>query len=333
MARITIHLGTRERLEPDQQGHAAGRAATEALVYLGATCVSGPAAAMRALADALIEAPTWPMPTTPTPTPSTSASRPTADRPICGGPAGTSPGPPQPTAGARPCFAPHRTPATRPTAPSGCWPRSVSPWSPPSPPWCWPSPPSPTSCPSRPSAPSRSRPPPSPPSWPGRRRCWSTASPPPPRLVILWRYLRGEGWREPWYAWTLVACATGVSVALNVAHAPDRLSAQLFAALPPVALLGALELLMSVARTGLPHTHRTPAAEDRSGDRDPTATAVARPQLPAPDHHAAGGNGSGPPARQPHPGPRAGRPRARHRHPPGSPRGRRRGRDQRTPRL
>ena len=43
---------------------------------------------------------------------------------------------------------------------------------------------------------------------------------------------------------------------------------------------------MSVARTGLPHTDRTPAAEDRSGDRDPTATAVARPQLPAPDHPA-----------------------------------------------
>ena len=52
-------------------------------------------------------------------------------------------------------------------------------------------------------------------------------------LVILWRYLRGDGWREPWYAWTLVACATAVSVALNVAHAPDRLAAQLFAALPP----------------------------------------------------------------------------------------------------
>ena len=29
-------------------------------------------------------------------------------------------------------------------------------------------------------------------------------------LVILWRYLRGEGWREPWYAWTLVGCATAV---------------------------------------------------------------------------------------------------------------------------
>ena len=57
-------------------------------------------------------------------------------------------------------------------------------------------------------------------------------------LVILWRYLRGDAWRDPWYAWTLVACATAVSVALNVAHAPERLSAQLFAALPPVALLG-----------------------------------------------------------------------------------------------
>jgi Protein of unknown function (DUF2637) len=49
-------------------------------------------------------------------------------------------------------------------------------------------------------------------------------------LVILWRYLRGDGWRDPWYAWTLVAAATAVSVTLNVAHAPDRLAAQL---LPP----------------------------------------------------------------------------------------------------
>jgi hypothetical protein len=51
-------------------------------------------------------------------------------------------------------------------------------------------------------------------------------------LVILWRYLRGDAWRDPWYAWMLVACATAVSVALNVAHAPERLAAQLFAALP-----------------------------------------------------------------------------------------------------
>jgi hypothetical protein len=59
--------------------------------------------------------------------------------------------------------------------------------------------------------------------------------------------------------------------------------------------LGALELLMSVARTGLPHTSRTPAAEDRSTGRDPTVTAVAWPQLPAPDRTATAGNGSGRP--------------------------------------
>jgi Protein of unknown function (DUF2637) len=112
-------------------------------------------------------------------------------------------------------------------------------------------------------------------------------------LVILWRYLRGDAWRDPWYAWTLVGAATAVSVALNVAHAPDRLAAQLFAALPPVALLGALELLMSVARTGLPHTSRTPPATrpvpdapgvalDRApsgnGHRHPAALASALPQ-------------------------------------------------------
>jgi hypothetical protein len=103
-------------------------------------------------------------------------------------------------------------------------------------------------------------------------------------LVILWRYLRGDHWRDPWYAWTLVALATAVSVALNVAHAPDRLAAQLFAALPPVALLGALELLMSVARCGLPHTDRTTATATpppRSADRSVHA-ALHRPLRPQP---------------------------------------------------
>src|SRR5215218_6814041 len=113
-------------------------------------------------------------------------------------------------------------------------------------------------------------------------------------LVILWRYLRGDAWSEPWYAWTLVACATAVSVALNVAHAPDRTSAQLFAALPPVALLGALELLMSVARTGLPHESRTRLATPSSGDRDATAAPAGWPQLPALDRSPTAGNGSGP---------------------------------------
>jgi hypothetical protein len=57
MARITIHLGTRERLEPKiSKATPLGALGTEALVYLGHTCVSGPAAALRALAAALVEA-------------------------------------------------------------------------------------------------------------------------------------------------------------------------------------------------------------------------------------------------------------------------------------
>ena len=57
MPRITIHLGTRERLQPTiSKAKPLGALGTEALVYLGATCFSGPAPAMRALADALVEA-------------------------------------------------------------------------------------------------------------------------------------------------------------------------------------------------------------------------------------------------------------------------------------
>jgi hypothetical protein len=113
-------------------------------------------------------------------------------------------------------------------------------------------------------------------------------------LVILWRYLRGEGWREPWYAWTLVGCATGVSVALNVAHAPEVVSAQLFAALPPVALLGGAG---AVDERGphRPAAHQ-PHSEGGGPPRRPrpTATAVDRPQRPHPTTPAAGDNGSGP---------------------------------------
>ena len=47
----------------------------------------------------------------------------------------------------------------------------------------------------------------------------------------------------------------------------------------------------SLAAAHRPH----PTAEDRCGDGFPSATAVAWAQLPAPDHPAAGSNGSGPP--------------------------------------
>src|SRR5215217_1483240 len=49
-------------------------------------------------------------------------------------------------------------------------------------------------------------------------------------LVILARSRDGV---RATYAWSLVAVASAVSVALNIAHAPHRLPAQLVAALPP----------------------------------------------------------------------------------------------------
>jgi hypothetical protein len=80
------------------------------------------------------------------------------------------------------------------------------------------------------------------------------------------------------YARTLVAAATAVSLALNVAHAPDHLAARLVAALPPLALLAAVELVMSEARRALAHNR----VSDRVGTApldSPTASApvLARP--------------------------------------------------------
>jgi hypothetical protein len=57
MPRVTIHVGTREHLQATiSKATPLGALGTDALVYLGATCVSGPAPAMRALAAALMEA-------------------------------------------------------------------------------------------------------------------------------------------------------------------------------------------------------------------------------------------------------------------------------------
>jgi hypothetical protein len=111
-------------------------------------------------------------------------------------------------------------------------------------------------------------------------------------LVILWISLTGEklatAW-DAWYAWALIAAATCVSVAINVAHAPHTHAARLVAAVPPIALLLAVELLMILARrclahTAAPQTHadapqpqpvaldaHTAALEDRTGAGDARA--------------------------------------------------------------
>jgi hypothetical protein len=57
MPRITIHVGGRERLEPAiSKATPLGALGTEAIVHLGPTMLTGSATALRALADALVEA-------------------------------------------------------------------------------------------------------------------------------------------------------------------------------------------------------------------------------------------------------------------------------------
>jgi hypothetical protein len=57
MPRITIHVGGHERLAPAiTKATPMGLLGTEAIVRLGSTMITGRAAALRALADALVEA-------------------------------------------------------------------------------------------------------------------------------------------------------------------------------------------------------------------------------------------------------------------------------------
>jgi hypothetical protein len=57
MPQVTIHVGGNERLEPAiSKRTPLGALGTEALVRIGATRIRGRAVALRALADALVEA-------------------------------------------------------------------------------------------------------------------------------------------------------------------------------------------------------------------------------------------------------------------------------------
>jgi hypothetical protein len=58
----------------------------------------------------------------------------------------------------------------------------------------------------------------------------------------------GVTWRHLVYPWSVVAAGSAVSIAVNVAHAPAHPAARALAALPPVALLASLELVMGEAR-------------------------------------------------------------------------------------
>ena len=76
------------------------------------------------------------------------------------------------------------------------------------------------------------------------------------------------------YARELVAAATAVSLALNLAHAPDHLAARLVAALPPLALLAAVELVMSEARRALAGSSAPSRIDDAHSDPASASAAV-----------------------------------------------------------
>ncbi len=100
-------------------------------------------------------------------------------------------------------------------------------------------------------------------------------------LVILARARDGV---RAVYAWSLVAVASAVSVALNIAHAPPTLAARLVAALPSTALLAAVELVLSEARRTRPTPQSAaqrdtaaPASEVRSPQSRRSAGRTGRP--------------------------------------------------------
>jgi len=97
--------------------------------------------------------------------------------------------------------------------------------------------------------------------------------------AFLWLSLTARpvvGRYDTWYARVLIALGAGVSVAINVAHAPDQLAARLVAALPPVALLLSVELLMLIASRILAES----AARDPAGGHTPIGVAVLAPVAP-----------------------------------------------------
>lgn len=76
--------------------------------------------------------------------------------------------------------------------------------------------------------------------------------------------LRSRAGVRAGYAWVLLAAGSGASIAINVAHAPHTAPAMIMAALPPVALLASLELVMSEARRARARESADPAAGPRA---------------------------------------------------------------------
>lgn len=87
--------------------------------------------------------------------------------------------------------------------------------------------------------------------------------------AVLWKASE-EQRQRPWFAYLFVAALVLLSVVVNIAHSGPTLLAQTVAALPPLVLLGCLELVVIANRTR--HTAHQDATE-REGHTDPAPAA------------------------------------------------------------
>lgn len=101
----------------------------------------------------------------------------------------------------------------------------------------------------------------------------------------------GTTWRLLVYPWAVVAAGSAVSIAVNIAHAPAHPASRMLAALPPVALLASLELVMGEARRL--RGERTSAQPGRPAREIVRELLAADPEVAAGVVQAAAGVGRG----------------------------------------
>jgi hypothetical protein len=93
--------------------------------------------------------------------------------------------------------------------------------------------------------------------------------------VVIWANAQ-LGQRRELLPFAIVTALVAMSVVVNTAHAADNLLAKVIAALPPLVLLGTLELVASSYR-GVRNTHDQAAGTDATPTTAPTALAVPAP--------------------------------------------------------
>lgn len=99
--------------------------------------------------------------------------------------------------------------------------------------------------------------------------------------AVLWKAGHDRGAR-PWFAYVFVSVLVLLSVVVNISHAGPSVLAKVVASLPPLVLLGCLELVV-ITHRGDPATAEAaePAVEALTAPAAATPPATASPHVPA----------------------------------------------------